>query len=207
MNYDFEVVEKAFIDCINKRIPMCEFADFSYDQFKLLESYVARKPATVKENLLFELGDMFDGLAFLKGATYKDEIYIVKDGYEYFKQLRKCYESNTALHKMELEPRSFKKIKAGTKTVELRLYDEKRRKINPGDTIEFMNSIGADRLYVSIIALHKFPSFEELYQKFDKSALGYDGGETADPADMLKFYPKERQNKYGVVGIEIKLEK
>ena len=33
------------------------------------------------------------------------------------------------VHNMKLNESPFEKIKAGTKTIELRLYDEKRRKI------------------------------------------------------------------------------
>ena len=34
---------------------------------------------------------------------------------------------------------------------------------------------------------------------------GYAAGEKASPADMDKYYSKENQLKYGVVGIEIEL--
>ena len=33
------------------------------------------------------------------------------------------------IHKMNLNPSPFKKIRNGTKTIKMRLYDEKRRKI------------------------------------------------------------------------------
>ena len=42
------------------------------------------------------------------------------------------------LHKMKLNESPFERIKNGTKTIEFRLYDEKRQKINIGDTIIFM---------------------------------------------------------------------
>lgn len=41
------------------------------------------------------------------------------------------------LHKMKLQEDPFKRIKNGTKTVEFRLYDEKRQSIQIGDEIEF----------------------------------------------------------------------
>ncbi|MDY0407970.1 DUF3850 domain-containing protein [Paracerasibacillus soli] len=41
------------------------------------------------------------------------------------------------LHKMSLYIAPFQSIKSGRKTVEVRLNDEKRRKVNIGDTIEF----------------------------------------------------------------------
>lgn len=40
---------------------------------------------------------------------------------------------------MKLRESPFERIKNGTKTVEFRLYDEKRSKINIGDQIEFLN--------------------------------------------------------------------
>ena len=41
------------------------------------------------------------------------------------------------LHKMKLNESPFERIKNGTKTIEFRLYDEKRQKIKVGDKIEF----------------------------------------------------------------------
>ena len=41
------------------------------------------------------------------------------------------------IHKMHLQPQFFNFIKSGIKTIELRLYDEKRQQIHLGDTIEF----------------------------------------------------------------------
>ena len=41
------------------------------------------------------------------------------------------------LHKMRLNESPFERIKNGTKTIEFRLYDEKRRQIKIGDKIEF----------------------------------------------------------------------
>lgn len=39
------------------------------------------------------------------------------------------------IHLMKLQPSPFEKIKDGTKTIEMRLFDDKRRKIQIGDTI------------------------------------------------------------------------
>ena len=41
------------------------------------------------------------------------------------------------LHQMKLKRSPFEKIKDGSKTIELRLYDEKRQKVKIGDFIEF----------------------------------------------------------------------
>ena len=48
-----------------------------------------------------------------------------------------------AEHIMKLHPEPFAKIKDGSKTIELRLYDEKRQRISIGDTIRFINTESA----------------------------------------------------------------
>ena len=74
---------------------------------------------------------------------------------------------------MRLHKGPFELIKNGSKTIELRLYDEKRQMINVGDTITFENRSDGDKIIVKVIALHKYPSFEELYKHFNKVSIGY----------------------------------
>lgn len=108
---------------------------------------------------------------------------------------------------MRLHKEPFELIKNGSKTIELRLYDEKRQMINIGDTITFENRSDGDKIQVKVISLHKYPSFEELYKHFDKVSIGYKEDEEADPKDMELYYSSEDQSKYGVVGIEMELIK
>ena len=42
------------------------------------------------------------------------------------------------IHNMKLNESPFERIKNGTKTIEFRLYDEKRRQIKIGDKIVFI---------------------------------------------------------------------
>ncbi|CDA60488.1 aSCH domain protein [Clostridium sp. CAG:524] len=109
------------------------------------------------------------------------------------------------MHEMRLHNEPFVLIKNGTKTIELRLNDEKRRQIKVGDIITFTNRSNNEQISTVVINLHKYDSFEELYKHFDKVSLGYKEDEIADPKDMELYYSKEEQDKYGVVGIEIKL--
>lgn len=109
------------------------------------------------------------------------------------------------VHNMKLNESPFEKIKAGTKTIELRLYDEKRRKVQVGDTIEFTSLVNGEKIQAVVLALHIYPSFEELYNKFDKVLLGYEEHEIALYTDMGEYYLPTEIEKYGVVGIEIKL--
>ena len=94
---------------------------------------------------------------------------------------------------MRLKNGPFKAIKSGTKKVELRLNDEKRKLIKEHDTIEFENRITLEKIEVEVIKLHHFDSFSELYKHFDKISIGYKADEIANPEDMDKYYSKEEQ--------------
>ncbi|MBO5211391.1 MAG: ASCH domain-containing protein [Clostridia bacterium] len=108
-------------------------------------------------------------------------------------------------HYMNLKARPFQMIKSGQKTIELRLWDEKRSIIKTNDEIIF--SCGEQTITAKVLALHCFENFETLYNSLDLLKCGYlpDELPTAKAADMNEYYPPEKQQKYGVVGIEIKL--
>ena len=111
-------------------------------------------------------------------------------------------------HMMNLTPSPFKMIKEGNKTIELRLYDEKRKMISVGDTITFTNTADiSEILIVQVTDLFIFNSFDELYKSLPLLECGYtmEDIDTASPGDMDKYYSKEMQQQYGVVGIKISL--
>ena len=110
------------------------------------------------------------------------------------------------LHQMKLKSEPFCKIKSGSKTIELRLNDEKRQRVQVGDFIEFtMLDDAAQKLTVRVTALHHFNSFAELYAALPKEKLGYAPDKTPDPDHMDAYYPREKQEEYGVLGIELRL--
>ena len=108
-------------------------------------------------------------------------------------------------HEMKLHDGPFKCIQNKTKTIELRLLDEKRSLINENDLIEFTNRTTEEKITVRVIRLHKYTSFEELYKHHDKVSMGYKEDDDARAEDMEEYYSKEEQKNYGVVGIEIEL--
>lgn len=110
-------------------------------------------------------------------------------------------------HKMKLSPTAFKSISSGKKTVEMRLFDEKRAAINVGDEIEFENTDTRQKIKCTVINLERYKDFFELYSRYDKISIGYVENETADPRDMYAYYPPESIEKYGVLAIEIRLIK
>lgn len=110
---------------------------------------------------------------------------------------------------MNLAPVPLGEIRAGRKTIELRLYDEKRKRISVGDTIVFVNTKDAeDTLTVTVTDMFVFKSFAELYDKLPLLKCGYteDTVKTASPNDMELYYTAAEQSRYGVVGIEIALK-
>ncbi|MBQ8292760.1 MAG: ribonuclease HII [Bacilli bacterium] len=122
---------------------------------------------------------------------------------------RKTYEpvrlalEKDQVHHMRLWPSPFKKIKSGTKTVELRLNDEKRKIIVENDLIEFENIETSEKLLVKVKKIKPYSNFNELYLDYDKIAMGYDEDEIPNPSDMETYYSKKDIKKYGCLAIEI----
>lgn len=110
------------------------------------------------------------------------------------------------IHKMRLQAEPFEKIRSGRKTIELRLLDEKRKKIQIGDTIRFScDQYPHEVLSTTVTNLFSFPSFAVLYESLPMTDCGYSTEDSPSPTDMEQYYSLEEQSKYGVLGIQIKL--
>ncbi|MBE6635803.1 MAG: ASCH domain-containing protein [Ruminococcaceae bacterium] len=111
-------------------------------------------------------------------------------------------------HYMRLNPEPFELIRSGKKTVELRLFDEKRRLLKIGDEIEFTcTNIDTGCIVCRVEELYRFDSFRELYKSLPLSECGYteDNISSASYKDMEKYYSPDEQKNYGVVGIKLRL--
>lgn len=108
-------------------------------------------------------------------------------------------------HYMNLVPSAFKKIANGDKTIELRLNDEKRKRINVGDTVGFNCNENNDIITAKVKQLHKFADFKSLYNALPLDKCGYaeSGLHTAHHTDMEQYYSTEKIKKYGALGIEL----
>ncbi len=108
-------------------------------------------------------------------------------------------------HILKLQPKYFDYINNGTKRIELRLYDEKRQKINIGDTIVFKKEPDLEvTIKVKVIGLLRYDSFENLFKDFDISVMADSLMTKKELLYVLEeFYTPEKQKRYGVLGIRI----
>lgn len=108
-------------------------------------------------------------------------------------------------HHMKLAPAPFDLIGSGKKTIEMRLCDEKRQKIQIGDEVEFENTLTHQKIKCIVTKLTRYKDFFELFSDNNKIAIGYGASETANAEDMFAYYSPEQIKKYGTLAIEIKL--
>jgi len=90
-------------------------------------------------------------------------------------------------------------IRDGKKKVEGRLYDEKRRQINPGDAIVFEG-----KLKVRVKSIRRYSSFKEMLERegIERVLPGVHNIEEGVRI-YRQFYTEEEEKNYGVVAIEI----
>ncbi|HFD5613192.1 TPA: ASCH domain-containing protein [Streptococcus pyogenes] len=103
-------------------------------------------------------------------------------------------------HEMVLSPKPFEMIASGTKTIELRLNDEKRQKVQVDDAIVFVRTDDSSQmLWTKVVELHYFDDFVQLYQSLPLDNCGYrkEELEMARPEDMERYYSQEQQAQYG----------
>ncbi|WP_200411801.1 ASCH domain-containing protein [Virgibacillus salexigens] len=110
------------------------------------------------------------------------------------------------VHKMGLYGEYFKTIKEGKKKVEVRLNDEKRRKIKVDDTIEFVKVPEQNEtMKVQVTELRKYETFEAMYKDI---AFQYFDCEGWTMEEMVKetyeIYSPEQENQWSTLAITIK---
>lgn len=110
---------------------------------------------------------------------------------------------------MKLNPKYFEYMKNGTKRTEIRLNDEKRKDIKIGDEIIFQKEPELkEEICTQIVNLIVKRNFKELIGNLDVSEYS-DKSESAEKflKDLYVFYTKEQEEKYGAIGIQIKIRK
>ncbi len=109
-------------------------------------------------------------------------------------------------HFMNLASEPFRLIESGQKTVEVRLYDEKRQAIKRDDKIVFYFCECVDNIITArVTGLKRFNTFIELMQSdlFERTGFNWTPEQAAQ--SMYEYYTPEQEKKYGVLAIEIEL--
>ena len=107
------------------------------------------------------------------------------------------------VHIMKLQPKYYDFILNGTKRIEIRLNDEKRRLIKIGDTIKFQKEPELQESFkVKVTDLIKYNTFKEMFNDFDTSLLASKDTSKEELLNTLEeFYPEGKQREYGVLCI------
>jgi len=114
--------------------------------------------------------------------------------------------NNFKNHTLNLQPIYFDLIKSQIKILEGRLNDEKRQQFNIGDTITFYKEPEKkETLKAIILDKYIFNNFDDMATALNKSELGFDKSTSKEMVNTYRnIYPKEKENKYGVVVFKIK---
>jgi len=108
-------------------------------------------------------------------------------------------------HNLQLATIPFVAIKEGNKTIESRLFDEKRQTIQIGDTIIFTNREATNEtVTANVIGLLHYATFHDLFTHNQPIKFGGPSVEWLEN-QINEFYSLDDQQKYGVLGIEFVL--
>lgn len=109
-------------------------------------------------------------------------------------------------HRIKLHPEPFAAIASGRKTIESWLYDEKRRKIQLGDQIMFINRVNPEQtMTATVVGLLRYATFHDLFSHNDPRKFGGESIEWLEH-QIYEFYSTADQERYGVLGIEFEYE-
>ncbi len=108
-------------------------------------------------------------------------------------------------HQLQLATVPFNAITSGAKTIESRLYDEKRQIIQLGDTVIFTNRESPDQTVSGkVIGLLRYETFHDLFSHNSPAKFGGESVEWLEN-QINEFYSIEEQKQNGVIGVEFEL--
>ena len=110
--------------------------------------------------------------------------------------------------KIHLHEDVFEIVKHGEKDIEVRLNDEKRRKLKIGDTLIFLKRpLDDEEIKAKVVDLKYYNDFSSLVDDLEMKRI-YLENYTKEMylKEMERFYSIEEQQNYGVVAIVFKKE-
>lgn len=110
------------------------------------------------------------------------------------------------IYKMHLNVKYFNLIKSGIKTIEIRVNDDKRKKLKIGDEINFIKATNFEEVVCTTVKdLVLAKSFDELCSKIEVSNTGFKNKEELT-AKLTELYPEEETEENGVIAIVIEIK-
>ena len=96
-------------------------------------------------------------------------------------------------------------IKSGTKTIEMRLNDAKRRTLQIGETVDFIDLTTSQHLVTRLISIQSYPNFESLLSQYTAVQVGSapETPVTQMVQEMLTLYSPTQVQQLGVVALQI----
>ena len=108
-------------------------------------------------------------------------------------------------HQLKLATEPFNAIISGDKTIESRLYDTKRQKIQIGDQIIFTNRDNSEQTVTAeVVGLLRCATFRDLFSHNNPRKFGGDNVEWLEN-QISEFYSLSDQLENGVIGIEFEI--
>lgn len=108
---------------------------------------------------------------------------------------------------IHLDEDIFENVKHGTKNIEVRVNDEKRRRLKVGDKITFLlRPDDAESIDAVVEDLIYYKTFEDLVEDYTEEEL-YSSEYTKEKFLTLlkRFYSDEEIEKYGTVAIRFRI--
>ena len=105
---------------------------------------------------------------------------------------------------VHLDSDVFEIVKDGSKNVEVRVYDQKRRQLKRGDILLFLKRPDdVEEIRVVIDQLVLFSSFSEVVDAYDMEKIYLKDTSREDYLQLMKrFYSDEEVENNGIVAIE-----
>jgi len=112
-------------------------------------------------------------------------------------------------HTLKLDEKYYNYILYGTKRIELRLNDEKRKLMHKGDILTFFKQPLLEESFdTKIVDLIYFHSFDEAINSLPFELIaGSNDNKQSLINDLNRIYSKEKQENYGVICIKLELLK
>ena len=108
-------------------------------------------------------------------------------------------------HQLKLATEPFNAIISGNNTIESRLYDAKRQKIQIGDLIIFTNRDNSEQTVTAeVVGLLRYATFRDLFSHNNPRKFGGDNVEWLEN-QISEFYSLSDQLENGVIGIEFEI--